>query len=157
MSITINFDEKDIEDFLCTDNNLMRYLNLRFIARQVDIFGFKIDILAYNRLDKCFYIIELKKDDLSAKAFAQAFKYLRLMNIKYNKFNYKHDFKMLIIGQNFNSELIGALAHYKAYSEDNPNYLYTLYSYNFKDGIEFNYYNKAENNFNNNLKESLYE
>ena len=158
MTISLSFDEKDIEDFLCEGDNLELYLNLRFVARQVEIFGFRIDILGYNRLDKCFYIIELKKDELNSKAFAQAFKYFRLMNIKYNiKTGEKHRFKILLVGQNLNSELVGVTANYIQCSESNATYLYTLFSYDFADGICFNYRNKEEKIFDNNLQEYLNE
>jgi hypothetical protein len=33
----IIFSEKELEDFLCQDNNLQKYLRSRFVARQVNI------------------------------------------------------------------------------------------------------------------------
>lgn len=149
MSITISCDERDIEDFLCTDNNLEEYLDLKYVDNQVKIDRFFIDILAYSKYEKCFYIIELKKDELNARAFAQALKYIRLMNIRYKN---KHKFKMLLIGHDLNDELFYNVELYNAeYRTKNYPYLYTLFHYNFQDGISFSYMNKAQYNIQINL------
>jgi RecB family endonuclease NucS len=117
MAIEIDFTEKDIEDYLCKSGNLMKHLCLRFVARQVDIFGFCIDILGYNEIEESFYIIELKKGNLDTKAFTQIYKYYRLLNIKYNsRKNKYHNFKMLLIGQHLSSELVGVLNNYSIYN-----------------------------------------
>lgn len=138
MSITINCDERDIEDFLCSEDYLKVYLNLKYIDHQVKIDKFFIDILAYNKIEKCFYIIELKKDELNARAFIQALKYLKLMDIRYN---HKHKFKMLLIGRNLNEELYYNVQTYNMFDDNNYPFLYTLYDYNFEEGISFNYIN----------------
>ena len=159
MTIEIDFTEKDIEDYLCKSGNLMKHLGLRFVARQVDIFGLRIDILAYNTKDRCFYIIELKKGTLDAKAFTQAFKYCRLMNLKYNfgKHIKRHKFKVLLVGQDLNSELIGVLTNYGQFLPVETHYFYTLFNYDFENGISFYWYSKNEREFHNKLKEHLYE
>lgn len=158
MTIEINFLEKDIEDYLCEPDNLMKHFNLRFVARQVEIFGFRIDILAYNEAEKSFYIIELKKDILDAKAFTQVYKYYKLMNVKYNynKKNNYHNFKMLLIGQHLSSELVGVLNNYSRYSEPSScALLYSLFNYDFDSGISFSWYSKEEREFSNNLREYI--
>ena len=141
MAITINFEEKDIEDFLCDNDNLESYLGLKFIKRQVKIDKFYIDILAYSKPEKCFYIIELKKDDLNSKAFVQALKYLRLMNRRYK---YKHKFKMLLVGHDLSEELYYNVEKYDIFGNSDYPFLYTLYHYTFNSGISFEYYDKYQ-------------
>lgn len=140
--ITINFKEKDIEDFLCKDKNLENYLDLKFVARQVEIFGFYIDILAYSIREQCFYIIELKKDLLDDKAFVQATKYRNLMDAKYK---FKHKFKTLLIGQNLSEDLFYVI---DLYDSSRPtlqnNDFYTLFNYTFDNGIGFNWHTTKE-------------
>lgn len=152
MSITINFDEKDIEDFLCTEDHLEKYLGLKYVNRQVNIDKFFIDILAYSPREKCFYIIELKKDELNAKAFVQALKYHKLMSYAYK---HKHKFKVLLIGKNLNEDL-----HYLTTLFDYPpnkrDFLYILYSYTFENGIAFNTYNIAQAEIQEHLEENYY-
>lgn len=139
MSIQINCDEKDIEDFLCTDNNLEKHLGLKYINRQVPISKFFMDILAYSKTEKCFYIIELKKGDLNSKAFTQAFKYAKLMALKYKN---KHKIKILLIGENLNEDLYYCVKNYNIFDSLTDNYyFYTLFHYSFTNGISFNYHN----------------
>lgn len=135
MTITLNFDEKDIEDFLCKNNNLKFYFpDLKFIARQVKIDKFFIDILAYNKYDKCFYIIELKKGELNANAYTQAIKYKNLMSLKYK---YKHKFKIILIGEKLNENLFYIINYYNFSHPYHCNNTYTLYEFDLENGISF--------------------
>ena len=156
MTISIDFDEKDIEDYLCTDGNLFKHLDLKLIARQVKIFDFYIDILAYSKLEKCFYIIELKKNDLNAKAYAQVKKYKRLLEIKYFK---KHNFKTLLIGQNLAEELFFLVENYQRSKDEyleNINDYYALFNYDFESGISFAWFNKQQRITSDYLKGYVY-
>lgn len=140
MAITINCTEKDIEDFLADNKNLEEYLGLKFLSRQFQINKFFIDILAYNKSEKCFYIIELKKDNLNANALVQAVKYQRLM-----KFNYKnkHKFKILLIGTNLCEDLYYCVHSYLKF-EENEDISYTLYDFVINKGISFNFINREQ-------------
>jgi hypothetical protein len=158
----IHFSEKELEDFLCQDNNLKKYLNLEFIARQVNIppAGI-IDILAYDRDSNCFVIIELKKDLLDSNALVQGMSYLKYyQNVrKFNCFQRrrrKRNFALLLIGQNLSQDLVKVVNHneFDCIFEDN-NIYYTLFGLDLKSGINFEFYNCSENEYNDLIQEKL--
>lgn len=140
MAINIDCTEKDIEDLLSYPHSLEAYFGLRYINRQVKIWKFFIDILAYSPDEKCFYIIELKKGEITAKALAQAIRYQRLLNIKYKG---KHKFKILLVGENLHEELHYCVTNYEA-GINNSEYNYSLYAFEIMSGISFSYYNKEQ-------------
>ena len=153
MTVIINCLEKDIEDFLSDNKNLEEYLGLKFLNRQYQINKFFIDILAYNKFEKCFYIIELKKTNLDANALVQALRYQRLLRIKYKN---KHKFKILLIGSSLCEELFYCIHSYSLI-EENEDICYTLYHFDLKDGISFNYINREQKNIEKELEEELRE
>ena len=146
--ITLNYLEEDIEDFLKKGINLETYLGLKFINSQVPIDKYFIDILAYNKKEKCFYIIELKKNDINSKAFTQGLKYLNLMQWKYPTKN----FKLLLIGNDLNEDLYYCVKFYDEFKENNAKFLYTIFQIDLTKGIGFNYFNKIQRLIENSLR-----
>lgn len=147
----INFTEKELEDFLCSDNQLEKRFNLKFIARQVNtLFGI-IDILAYSKLEKCFYIIELKKDYLDYKAFFQADRYLKYFTHKYRD---NKKFKVLLIGQNLRDELHYIVENF-GNNSDSDKYMYSLFALDFNTGVDFDYHDKRQREISEKLNELL--
>lgn len=166
-NIEINISEKQLEDFLCFGKNLEKYLGLKFIARQVSIppAGI-IDILAYNKQSKCFVIIELKKDLLDTSALIQGMAYLkyyqdiRKLNYFKKEFgetkNRKRNFSLLLIGKNLDNNLIKIITHlYDQELEDNKIY-YKLFGLNILSGINFNFYNQSQEDYNDELMEQMH-
>lgn len=142
MTVEVSYAEKDIEDFLCEDKNLEKIFDFRFIDRQFKIYDFFIDILAYSRIEHCFYIIELKKDELDSKAYTQLIKYLILMQHKYKT---THSFKGLLIGKELNDDLHYIVEFYNKYNlSGNRLIKYNLFNFTLKEGISFNWQNKEE-------------
>lgn len=76
MNFGPNDPERRLENYLCSDNNLMGWLKLKFIARQVRTPVGIIDILAYDEDEKAWVIIELKSTSLDSSAYFQLKKYL---------------------------------------------------------------------------------
>lgn len=152
-NINIDLSEKQIEDFLCEDNNLEKYLGLKFIARQVAIppVGI-IDILAYNKQTKTWVIIELKKDNLDESAFCQLFGYVNfLKQTKYKDIFgeiTQHKFVGLLIGKHLNDKLNKIV---KIYNEDvlDPEdtfsgLFYKLFNFTLTNGFELSWYNQNQ-------------
>ncbi|WP_405316506.1 hypothetical protein [Faecalibacillus faecis] len=137
--IKIDFQEKDIEDYLCNKNNLTKWFeDLIVIKRQFKIFDFYIDILAYHKLFKKFFIIELKKDELNSDTLAQVLRYKKCLECKYlNK-----KFKILLIGKNLNYNLLYLVRDFNSINEsiiEDEDIFYQLYNYTFEHGINFNW------------------
>lgn len=135
--IEIDFQEKDIEEYLCRNGNLTKWFpNLVVVKQQFKIFDFYIDILAYDKERKCFVIIELKKGELNASAAIQALRYKECMKRKY----YRHRFYILLLGHNLNPELNYFVKRYDpSIISYTYNVYYKLYDYSFEEGINFNY------------------
>lgn len=158
--ININLSEKELEDFLCSNNNLDEYLGLKFIARQVSIppVGI-IDILAYHKECKCWVIIELKKDLLDTSAFCQLSSYLNYYRttksyIKFKNFRRERKFCGLLIGRNLDSNLIKCVNYYAGVNCEIINY--RLFSATLENGINFTYYNEEQENIENSLMDIFY-
>lgn len=92
MAIEIKMDEKDLEDFLCKEGNLQKYIdkNLILLERQFPVTVYNnstgsqirtyyIDILAWNKWSKQLVVIELKKDDIDTHAINQSLRYKRIL------------------------------------------------------------------------------
>jgi hypothetical protein len=157
----IVFSEKELEDFLCQDNNLKKYLNLEFIDRQVNIFPAGIiDIFAYDRDSNCFVIIELKKDLLDNNALIQGMSYLKYYQ-DVRKFNFVHrkktrNFALLLIGQNLSQDLSKIVNHNEidCIFKDNHIY-YNLFGLDLKKGIDFTFYSKGQSNYDYQIQEQV--
>ena len=151
--ININLSEKELEDFLCSNNNLEKYLNLKFIARQVSIPPVGIvDILAYHKESKCWVIIELKKDSLDASAFCQLSSYLNYYKktksfINYKYFQRERQFCGLLIGNDLDSNLIKCVDYYSGVNCNIINY--RLFSATLENGIQFDWYNNEQQDIEN--------
>lgn len=163
--ININLSEKELEDFLCSNNNLEKYLGLKFIARQVSIppVGI-IDILAYHKESKCWVVIELKKDLLDASAFCQLSSYLNYYKktksfINYKYFQRERKFCGLLIGSNLDENLYKCVNLYNSYNEyiDDSLINYCLFSATSENEIEFIWYNSDQQNIENSLVEIVYK
>ena len=149
--IEINYQEKDLEDYLCKKENLEKWFpNLVIVKRQFQIFDFYIDILAYDKLAKCFVIIELKKDELNANAFVQALRYKNCLESKYLRRN----FYIILLGKNLNSELFYCIKSYDPYDlVERGRVYYYLYNYSFEEGINFHYINTNQIHIQTRLQE----
>lgn len=147
--ITIDFLEKDIEDYLCSKPSpnsrhtrlTSWFKDLIVIKRQYNIEGLFIDILAYHYKLKHFIIIELKKNDIDLQAYVQALTYKELMESKFPN----RRFTVLLIAQNLDERLSYIV---KEYSESNLQMekpvLYQLFDYDFENGISFSWFNKLQ-------------
>lgn len=157
----ITFSERELEDFLCTDKNLEKYLGLRFIARQVSIppVGI-IDILAYSIDSNCFVIIELKRDLLDSSALIQGLSYLKYYQ-EIRSFNFIHrkrsrKFSLLLVGQNLNQDLVKVVSHAEDGCSLYENIIYyKLFSVDFKKGIDFGYFLPSQINYEKKLFDVL--
>lgn len=145
--IEINCSEKDIEDFLCKENNLERHLGLRFLARQFTTPLGIVDIVAYNKNTKRFVIIELKKDALDSKAFFQMERYRHYFKTSEHKkwfgappHKEERKFDCLLIGKDIAQDLYYSVEIWDCV--DDLRYAsmwYTCFSYGFDTAIAFNY------------------
>jgi hypothetical protein len=157
----ITFLERELEDFLCTGKNLEKHLELRFIARQVNIAPAGIvDILAYSKQSKCFVIVELKKELLDSSALLQGLAYLRYYR-DVRGFNLVHrrksrKFSLLLIGQNLSSDLTKVINYSDedTYFNDQECY-YKLFNLNFEKGVSFDYFSKEQENYQTRLNEAM--
>ena len=71
----IKLTEKEVEDYIFEKNGLEEY-NIKCVSRQVQMGDAGIvDILGWDRESKTWVIIEIKRDGLDAKAYAQAERY----------------------------------------------------------------------------------
>lgn len=158
--IKIDWVEKDIEDYLCKPiDNFKRTTkitdisgceNFVIIGRQVKILNFIIDILAYDTINKNFFILELKKNNIDINAYMQALKYLKILQAKH----LKNNINILLIGQNLDENLYYTVNRIVTYSGVEKNEVfYSLYAVDFEHGIDFNYYNVHQEKIRNNLKE----
>lgn len=157
----IQFSEKELEDFLCQDNNLKKYLGLRFVARQVKIEPIGIiDILAFDWDSKSWVIIELKKDLLDSFALMQGLSYLNyykyISNYKdyFTTFNCNHNFrqfKLLLIGQNLDSNLFKNTRHFQGNFDENWDIYYKLFGLQFDSGINFDFYSQDQDDIEGSL------
>ena len=155
----INFSERELEDFLSTNNNLNKHFPyLRFVARQVNLNGKIIDMLAFDTCDKNWVIIELKKDMLNKDALIQGMGYLnhykRISNYK-DYSGRRRQFKLLFIGQNLEQSLHRSISYYSPednFSED-CEIFYSLFSLSLDKGIDFNYYHNIQRSVENSARE----
>jgi len=71
----IEITEKEVEDIIFEGQKLEKH-NIKCVQRQVR-FGVAgiVDILGYDRCNKRWVIIEIKRDTLDAKAYAQGMRY----------------------------------------------------------------------------------
>lgn len=159
----IVFTEKELEDFLCQDKNLKKYLGLTFVARQVKIEPIGIvDILAFDWDSKSWVIIELKKDLLDASALCQGLSYLNYYKSTSNYKNYvmtlgcDHNFrkfKLLLIGQNLEQSLHKNIRYFDKCFCDDWDIYYTLFDVKFDSGISFSFLNENQENTEDQLKD----
>lgn len=157
----ITFSERELEDFLCTGKNLEKYLDLKFIARQVNIPPVGIvDILAYSKDSSCFVIIELKRDLLDSSAFIQGLSYLRYYQ-EVRSFNLIHRkrsrrFALLLVGQNLSHDLIKVVspAEYDCHFFNYAVY-YKLFSVDFQKGVNFGYFLPPQKDYENKLLNTI--
>jgi len=155
----IIFSERELEDFLCTDKNLEKYLGLKFIARQVQISPAGIvDILAYHKPSNHFIIIELKKDLLDVNALIQGISYLRYYQ-ELRSFNYVHrrksrNFSLLLIGQNIDVGLIKTTNRYcKDETFENNKIYHSLFGIDFDKGISFEFHNSSHTDYQDRIED----
>lgn len=71
----IKLTEKEVEDYIFEKQGLEQY-NIKCVGRQVQMGDAGIvDILGWDRENKTWVIIEIKRDGLDSKAYAQAMRY----------------------------------------------------------------------------------
>ena len=148
----IIFSERELEDFLCKEKNLEKYLGLKFIARQVRIEPMGIiDILAYSREAKRWVIIELKKGGLDPNSFCQISSYINFYKqtksiIEAKDFYRERKFCGLLIGDNIDPNLHKCVGFYSKdnYWIEESQINYCLFNLSFTTGIEFTHYNKSQ-------------
>jgi len=79
--------EKEIQTL--TEQNLQEIFSLEYVASELQLPGFRIDTLAFNKESSAFYIIEYKKDR-NFSVIAQGVAYLNLMLIHKAEFLYTY-------------------------------------------------------------------
>ena len=79
--------EKEIQTL--TEQNLYEIFNLEFVVSELQLPGFRIDTLAFNKESSAFYIIEYKKDK-NFSVIDQGVAYLNLMLIHKAEFLYAY-------------------------------------------------------------------
>lgn len=79
--------EKEIQ--MLTEQNLQEIFKLEFVASELQLPGFRIDTLAFNKESSAFYIIEYKKDR-NFSVIDQGVAYLNLMLIHKAEFLYAY-------------------------------------------------------------------
>lgn len=166
--IEITCLEKDIEDYLCTNNNLQKHLGLRLLAREYPTPTGLVDIIAYNNRTKRFVVIELKNDTLDYKDFFQLERYadyfkkkelvraevkdMSYFNAKKNgkqdyhaKAKCERKFDCLLIGKKLSSDLNYSVEHWENDSDiQRARMWYTCFGYNFNKPLSFDYYSPAQ-------------
>ena len=71
----IEITEKEVEDIIF-EGQLLEERGIKCVKRQVQMGNAGIvDILGYDRNRRCWVIIEIKRDSLNAKAYAQGVRY----------------------------------------------------------------------------------
>jgi len=140
MAIKIEANEKDIEDILC--RHMDEFLGLRYVGRQINTPAGVVDILAKSPEKRVFYIIELKRGEINASAYAQVMRYCHYFN--YNKTRCgRRIFAPLLIGDHLAGEMQKNVKIYEqngeGYSPSCPVPEYTLFQFNPLSGISFSY------------------
>ncbi len=143
---TIDFQERELEDFLCEGKNLEKYLGLRFIGRQIKTPNGVLDILAYNKKCKVFVIIELKRDLLDFNAYLQVERYAHYLNMMKCGARGRRVFQRLLVGKTLHSDLSFLVDYYSGH-KFSPYYervQYRLFSFSFTEAIAFTYFNNKQ-------------
>lgn len=155
---TINFSEKELEDFLCRDNNLEKYLGLKFHARQVRTPVGIIDILAYgprwveadpdyyvDRRYRQWFIIELKKEKIDTDAYFQAMRYKHFFNSCRNSCG-SRTYIPLLIGNGLENKLDFVVNKFEPKQQVYYKHgiFYTCFSFDFETSISFNYISPSQ-------------
>lgn len=137
MAFEITCDEKDIEDYLY--DNLESVLGLKPIARQYNVGGQFIDILAKSPKMGIYYCIEIKKGNLDAKAYAQAIKYCRLMAQNKDEKN-KRIFYPILIGCSLSSDLFYNVNYFYEPEYECPSFCgYRIFDFCPNKGVGFDF------------------
>lgn len=147
----VQITEKELEDYLCSNNNLKKHLGLRFVARQVPVVGAGfVDILAYNKFRNSFVIIELKKESLNWAAFFQIQRYYhRYKTLENYKGNSRADrkFEKLLIGQSLSPELDYAVEYYQPaqfFTSDRVDTYYRCFGISLEKPLSFCYCSSSQ-------------
>jgi len=142
MSVIIQAEERDIEDFLCED--LGGYLDLHLIDRQVNTPAGIIDILAKS--EKFYYVIELKKGVIDAHALAQVLRYTNYLNDNKSK-NGKRFFVPVLIGSHLADGLQRSVYYLETDNESEAfisRVFYRCFDFSPKEGIRFNFFDVTQ-------------
>lgn len=142
--IKIDCLEKDIEDILESDSQL--FLGLKFVARQVSTPSGVIDVIAYDKINKVYYVVEIKNNCLDSNSFVQVHKYASYMNDRKSKGGGRV-FLPLLIGRDLAVNMEKSVIHYDRNNQDRTSLsktFYTLFSFDPIGGINFSYFNKNQ-------------
>jgi len=165
---TVQFTEKELEDYLSTNQNLKKNLGLRFLVRQYRTPVGIVDIVAYNVITKRFVIIELKKGEIDYNAYFQMERYRHYFERKsmfmfedldmrrfyrrrdgnlFLRENFvKREFDCLLVGSSLSQQLDYTLQHWEKDCELNSEYRmwYTCFDYSFDKALQFNYFSVSQ-------------
>jgi len=152
----ILFKEKELEDFLCSNNNLQKHLGLRLLARQFRTPVGVVDIIAYNNNTKRFVLIELKKDILNSEAYFQLERYRRYF-VKKAQADFEEKeissmsaecrtFDCLLIGNTLAENLSYVTEYWEADSDlsEFNRVWYRCFNYSLEKAISFEYYSPMQ-------------
>ena len=146
--ITIQADEKDIEDILSA--RMKRHLGLKFLQRQVRTPAGIIDMLARGEEKNVYYVIELKKGEINPYTLVQALRYTMYLNSNLSK-DGKRIFIPVLIGDSLNKEMERSVVYLPDGGGDLEGCLYSAY-YRIFDfdpdrGISFTFMNTAQERY----------
>lgn len=153
----ISFTEKELEDFLCSNNNLRRHLGLRLITRQYRTPVGVVDLIAYNNNTKRFVVVELKKGALDSNAYLQLERYRHYFTKKaYSDYEKKNppltalscprEFDCLLIGNTLAENLNYVVNYWDdgCSLSDYSRVWYRCFDYSLERAICFDYYSPEQ-------------
>tara|TARA_R110000851_G_scaffold311291_1_gene471412 strand:+ start:574 stop:1140 length:567 start_codon:yes stop_codon:yes gene_type:complete len=143
--VTFSVSEKEVEH--CLEYDCKRFLDLKFIGRQINTPAGIVDVLAQSLEDRnIYYVIEIKKGTLDAKALCQALRYSNYFNDNKNK-DGQRIFIPLLIGAALSEDLTKVVYHYSREYSQIGRVEYTLFSLSALDGIRFDFTSIAQEKY----------
>lgn len=153
-NIQIVCSEKDVEDVLCQHS--MRFLQLRFLARQCRTPVGVIDILARHPfIPGVYYVIEVKRARLDPSAYVQVCRYARWLNSERAK-DGRRVFIPMLVGESLSEDLTTVCEYFDHTRQcgyrDYSRVCYRLFKFDPLSGVSFAWQNNAQCNYTESLQ-----
>lgn len=152
----IQFSEKELRNFLSNKNNLKKYLDLRFIAKEVSIYPAEyIDILAYDKQSNCYVIINLNTNLIDFKSFTKGISQLQYyQDSRFLRKKPRRKFALLFIGQKLDCSLT-RVVKYNFNMYENNGFYYNLFDLVLGDINFQDIYDDREQNYRCRLNQKI--